>query len=220
LVKLSGSFSASFSSSPITPPITPFLMGAFLDHLAGDVERQVGGIDESAHKAEIPRQELRLLGNEHALDIEVDPPFAAPGRQALQFARAYGGEKIATIVASDTLGGPLETAIVNGALAQTRPTITTARAVRIRVAPSCRRPSPLAKRLASMASISYCTKFLAEPPEVGGGPLDYSTERCALDRPMNPTMAACGSRGTGTRVYDIRDPLHPAGGVIHTHRPG
>jgi hypothetical protein len=27
---------------------------------------------------------------------------------------------------------------------------------------------------------------------------------------MNPTMAACGSRGTGTRVYDIRDPLHPA----------
>ncbi len=55
-----------------------------------------------------------------------------------------------------------------------------------------------------------CTKFLAEPPEVGGGPLDYSTERCAVDRPINPTMAACGSRGTGTRVYDIRDPLHPA----------
>src|SRR2546422_11650635 len=27
---------------------------------------------------------------------------------------------------------------------------------------------------------------------------------------MNPTMAACGSRGTGTRVFDIRDPLHPA----------
>ena len=24
------------------------------------------------------------------------------------------------------------------------------------------------------------------------------------------TMAACGSRGTGTRIYDIRDPLHPA----------
>lgn len=55
-----------------------------------------------------------------------------------------------------------------------------------------------------------CTKFLAEPPEMGGGPLDYSTERCALDRSTNPTMAACGSRGTGTRVYDIRDPLHPA----------
>ncbi len=41
-----------------------------------------------------------------------------PGRQALRFARAYGGDKVATIVASDTLGGPLEAAIVNGALAQ------------------------------------------------------------------------------------------------------
>lgn len=55
-----------------------------------------------------------------------------------------------------------------------------------------------------------CAGFLTEPPEVGGGNLDYSTERCALDRPRNPTLAACGSRGTGTRVYDIRDPLHPA----------
>ncbi len=41
-----------------------------------------------------------------------------PGRQALRFAHAYGGDKVATIVASDTLGGPLEAAIVNGALAQ------------------------------------------------------------------------------------------------------
>jgi hypothetical protein len=57
---------------------------------------------------------------------------------------------------------------------------------------------------------SNCQKFLNEPPEVGGGALDYSTERCAVDRTTNPTMAACGSRGTGTRVYDIRDPLHPA----------
>jgi hypothetical protein len=54
------------------------------------------------------------------------------------------------------------------------------------------------------------TMAVLPPPEVGGGPLDYSTERCAVDRPINPTMAACGSRGTGTRVYDIRDPLHPA----------
>jgi 2-methylcitrate dehydratase PrpD len=41
-----------------------------------------------------------------------------PGRQALRFAHAFGGEKIATIVASNLLGGPLEAAIVNGALAQ------------------------------------------------------------------------------------------------------
>jgi 2-methylcitrate dehydratase PrpD len=41
-----------------------------------------------------------------------------PGRQALKFARAYGGQRIATIVASDMLGGPIEAAIVNEALAQ------------------------------------------------------------------------------------------------------
>ncbi len=41
-----------------------------------------------------------------------------PGRHALNFARAYGGEKIATIAASNILAGPIEAAIVNGMLAQ------------------------------------------------------------------------------------------------------
>lgn len=41
-----------------------------------------------------------------------------PGRQALQFARDYGGGGSATIVAAKSLSGPIEAAIVNGALAQ------------------------------------------------------------------------------------------------------
>ncbi len=41
-----------------------------------------------------------------------------PGRQALRFARAYSGEAKATVVASDILAGPIEAAMVNGALAQ------------------------------------------------------------------------------------------------------
>src|SRR5580704_16837816 len=41
-----------------------------------------------------------------------------PGVQALRFARSYGGERVATVVASDILGGPIEAAIANGALAQ------------------------------------------------------------------------------------------------------
>lgn len=40
-----------------------------------------------------------------------------PGRQAMQFARNYGGEKIATVVASQVLCGPIEAAIVNAELA-------------------------------------------------------------------------------------------------------
>jgi len=41
-----------------------------------------------------------------------------PGRQALQFASAYGGQGAATVVASNLVCGPIEAAIVNGALAQ------------------------------------------------------------------------------------------------------
>ncbi len=40
-----------------------------------------------------------------------------PGLHALRFARAYGGEKISTVVASDMLTGPIEAAMVNGVLA-------------------------------------------------------------------------------------------------------
>jgi 2-methylcitrate dehydratase PrpD len=40
-----------------------------------------------------------------------------PGRMAIDFARAYGGEKIATVVASKVLCGPIEAALANGQLA-------------------------------------------------------------------------------------------------------
>jgi 2-methylcitrate dehydratase PrpD len=40
-----------------------------------------------------------------------------PGRAALQFAGAYGGKEIATVVASKILCGPIEAALANGVLA-------------------------------------------------------------------------------------------------------
>src|SRR6266849_6486843 len=40
-----------------------------------------------------------------------------PGRLAIEFARAYGGEKIATVVASQVVCGPIEAAFANGELA-------------------------------------------------------------------------------------------------------
>src|SRR6266699_3064204 len=40
-----------------------------------------------------------------------------PGRMAIEFARSYGGEKIATVVASNILCGPIEAAFANGELA-------------------------------------------------------------------------------------------------------
>jgi len=41
----------------------------------------------------------------------------APGRFAIQFARAYGGEKVATVAGSDVMCGPIEAAMANGMLA-------------------------------------------------------------------------------------------------------
>jgi 2-methylcitrate dehydratase PrpD len=40
-----------------------------------------------------------------------------PGQRALQFARAYGGKEISTVVASNILCGPIEAALANGVLA-------------------------------------------------------------------------------------------------------
>src|SRR6266700_1546567 len=41
----------------------------------------------------------------------------APGRAAIQFARGYGGERVATVAGSDVLCGPIEAALANGVLA-------------------------------------------------------------------------------------------------------
>lgn len=40
-----------------------------------------------------------------------------PGRKAIQFASAYGGKKVSTVVASNILCGPMEAALANGMLA-------------------------------------------------------------------------------------------------------
>src|SRR5262245_20265915 len=40
-----------------------------------------------------------------------------PGKFAIQFARAYKGEKVSTVAASNILVGPMEAALVNGMLA-------------------------------------------------------------------------------------------------------
>lgn len=56
----------------------------------------------------------------HALDTiaaMVSGSELPPGRKAIQFARAYGGEKIATVAASNVICGPIEAAFANGVLA-------------------------------------------------------------------------------------------------------
>ncbi|MGZ8267578.1 MAG: MmgE/PrpD family protein [Burkholderiales bacterium] len=67
----------------------------------------------------LPPEVVRETKN-HVLDTVaamVSGAALVPGRHALKFARDYGGEKIATVVASDMLCGPIEAAMVNGVLA-------------------------------------------------------------------------------------------------------
>ena len=77
----------------------------------------------------------------------------------------------------------------------------------------------LVSRLMLEASVNAnCQQQLSDPPDVGGARPDYSGERCTVDRESNATMAACGYRDAGLRVFDIRDPYRPK--EIAYYKPG
>src|SRR4030081_3304639 len=72
-----------------------------------------------ARNRELPDKVLQETKH-HILDTiaaMVSGSELPPGRLAIQFARSYGGEKIATVVASRVFCGPIEAAIANGMLA-------------------------------------------------------------------------------------------------------
>src|SRR5438132_98550 len=78
----------------------------------------------SAYMAEASRRALPgdVVENakQHILDTlaaMISGSELPPGRTALQFARAYGGKEVATVVASNFLCGPIEAALTNGMLA-------------------------------------------------------------------------------------------------------
>ncbi|MCU1341721.1 MAG: hypothetical protein JWN92_1144 [Candidatus Acidoferrum typicum] len=72
-----------------------------------------------ARNRELPDKVLQETKH-HILDTiaaMVSGSDLPPGHLAIQFARSYGGEKIATVVASNILCGPIEAAFANGVLA-------------------------------------------------------------------------------------------------------
>src|SRR6266852_5893189 len=72
-----------------------------------------------ARNRELPEKALRETEH-HILDTVaamVSGSELLPGREAIKFARNYGGEKIATVVASQVLCEPIEAALANGQLA-------------------------------------------------------------------------------------------------------
>jgi len=85
----------------------------------GPVMAALSGYMAAAHERPLPDAVIEKTKH-HILDT-----FAAmisgadllPGQAAIKFARSYGGEKIATVVASDIVCGPIEAALANGVLA-------------------------------------------------------------------------------------------------------
>jgi hypothetical protein len=71
-------------------------------------------------------------------------------------------------------------------------------------------PRIVSKLMLEVDNPDNCPQLLKQPVEAGDGLLDYSAERCNVDRVSNPTLLACGYRNAGLRVFDIRDPYHPA----------
>ncbi|MEY2394984.1 MAG: hypothetical protein QOF94_1329 [Acidobacteriaceae bacterium] len=72
-----------------------------------------------ARNRELPEKALRETEH-HILDTMaamVSGSDLLPGREAIKFARNYGGQKVATVVASKVLCGPIEAALANGQLA-------------------------------------------------------------------------------------------------------
>ena len=71
-------------------------------------------------------------------------------------------------------------------------------------------PKIVSKLMLEVSDPGNCELLIDDPPDTGGGGTpDYSGERCNVDRANNPTMAACGYRDAGLRVFDIRDPYRP-----------
>jgi 2-methylcitrate dehydratase PrpD len=94
--------------------------------LAGAVDQGISPVMEklSTYMAEARNRALPdtvvLETKHHILDTfaaMVSGSELPPGRMAIQFARAYGGEKIAMVVASPVVCGPIEAAFANGELA-------------------------------------------------------------------------------------------------------
>jgi 2-methylcitrate dehydratase PrpD len=72
-----------------------------------------------ARSRELP-EEVVEKAKRHTLDTfgaMISGSELPPGRAALKFARAYGGEKIATVAASNIVCGAIEAALANGLLA-------------------------------------------------------------------------------------------------------
>jgi 2-methylcitrate dehydratase PrpD len=93
--------------------------GLTADHVSPVMAKLSAYMSEARSRA--LSEEATEKTKQHVLDTlaaMVSGSELPPGRKAIEFARGYGGEKIATVVCSNALCGPIEAALANGVLAQ------------------------------------------------------------------------------------------------------
>src|SRR6202051_3719533 len=119
LIKLGGLSGALAALSPGFMKAVEFLGADQPSNTISPIMQQLSAYMSAASTRVLP-EEVVEKAKQHILDT-----FAAmisgsglpPGRAALEFARAYGGKEIATVVASKIVCGPIEAAFANGVLA-------------------------------------------------------------------------------------------------------
>ena len=119
LIKLAGFSGAGVAISPGFLKAATFLDSDQSSNAISPIMQQLSAYMSAAGTRALP-EEVVEKAKQHILDT-----FAAmisgsglpPGRAALEFARAYGGKEIATVVASKIVCGPIEAAFANGVLA-------------------------------------------------------------------------------------------------------
>jgi 2-methylcitrate dehydratase PrpD len=93
------------------------LPGLAADSVSPAMVRLSAYMSEARNRA-LP-DDVAEIAKHHILDTfaaMVSGSQLLPGQAALKFARSYGGERIATVVCSNILCGPIEAALVNGVL--------------------------------------------------------------------------------------------------------
>jgi 2-methylcitrate dehydratase PrpD len=119
LIRLGGLSGATVAISPGFLKAAAFLGSDQPSNAVSPIMQQLSAYMSAASTRALP-EEVVEKAKQHILDT-----FAAmisgsglpPGRAALEFARAYGGKEIATVVASRIVCGPIEAAFANGVLA-------------------------------------------------------------------------------------------------------
>src|ERR1700716_3825818 len=119
IIRLGGFTSVLAALSPDFAKAAEFLFPDESSSKVSEIMQQLSAYMAAAATRALP-EDVSEKAKQHILDTfaaMISGSGLVPGRAALEFARAYGGKAVATVVASNIVCGPIEAAFANGGLA-------------------------------------------------------------------------------------------------------